>query len=356
VIALADVAAHKATLLRQYLLHGPVQQRAGSNSGAVAGTLYADGQAHYVYGEITGYYLHWLASLPNAVDELRQPADMAVAWLGHYLQGASVPLTRIYLHEAPQDWRNDALFAFDLAMIAGGLARIANRGITRLPAPLAADLERWLQCFLGESELNVCIPRSPATVLPQRWSTLGGAFTAKTASRILLLGNQMALDERLLVACRTQLRHIAQQGEQNGLDMLHPTLYALEGCLLSPAADLERLAAWFEQIVALQGTDGSLPESLQTPDVRRTDIIAQALRVAVFLESLLLQPGRYRTVTEGFATALSSRVRADGSVAFSADGKPEANVWGAMFAEQALRLYAAHALGQPLPFIADAVV
>jgi hypothetical protein len=341
--------------VRQYLLQGPAQQRAGANAGAVAGTLQADGRAHYVYGEITGYYLHWLASLPDAAAAGRQPAEMAIAWLRSYLQGAGIPLTRIYLREALEDWRNEALFAFDLAMIAGGLAQIAESGVVRLPSSLLSDLTRWLLCLLDDEGLMVCIPRSASTALPPRWSTCGGAFTAKTASRILLLARQTVLDERLLAACRARLRHIARLAEQNGLDMLHPTLYALEGCLLSPDADPQRLAAWFDQIVALQHSDGSLPESLQTPEVRRTDIIAQALRMAVLLEARLAQPGRYRNAMDLFAGALLLRVRADGSVGFSADGKPEANVWAGMFTEQALRLYAAHAQGQPLPLSADAL-
>jgi hypothetical protein len=49
-------------------------------------------------------------------------------------------------------------------------------------------------------------------------------------------------------------------------------------------------------------------------------------------------------------------VRADGTLPFSNDANPDANVWGAMFAEQALRLYVAHAQQQPLPFIAGELV
>ena len=105
----------------------------------------------------------------------------------------------------------------------------------------------------------------------------------------------------------------------------------------------------------MQASDGSLPESLQTSHVRRTDIIAQALRVAIFLESLLAQPGRYRAACDAFVQALLLRVRADGSLAFSTDGNSEANVWCALFAEQALRLYAAYAQEQPLPFTVDAL-
>ena len=37
--------------------------RAGDHAGAVAGWIGGDGRADYVYPEITGYFLQWLASM-----------------------------------------------------------------------------------------------------------------------------------------------------------------------------------------------------------------------------------------------------------------------------------------------------
>jgi hypothetical protein len=45
----------------RWLLGGPAQVREGLHAGAVAGCLQRHGAAAYVYPEITGYYLHWLA-------------------------------------------------------------------------------------------------------------------------------------------------------------------------------------------------------------------------------------------------------------------------------------------------------
>lgn len=349
-------AAAAASRLQHFLLQGPAQQQKGEHRGAVAGTLKADGSALYVYGEITGYYLHWLSSLPAAAAGVQPAATAALDWLQRYLHGSELPLTRVYLGESPQDWRNDAVFAFDLAMIAGGMAGISERGFAQLPAALLVDMQRWLQLFMRREELAVCIARTPDMVLPQRWSTCGGPFTAKTASRILQLGEQVALDPALLQLCRQQLQTIATDTTRHTIDMVHPTLYAIEGCLLCPVADPAVLAHWFEQVVALQADDGTLPESLPTPQIRRSDIVAQALRVAVFLEQQLSQPGRYRAACDGFARVLVQRVRADGTLPFSDDNNPDANVWGAMFAEQALRLYVAQVQQQRLPFAAGALV
>lgn len=349
-------AATAATRLQHFLLHGAAQQREGEHRGAVAGTLKPDGSALYVYGEITGYYLHWLASLPAATAGVPAAAAAALDWLQRYLHGNELPLTRVYLHESPPDWRNDALFAFDLAMIAGGLACIAEQAISPLPPALLADLQRWLQLFTRNDGLAVCLTRTPATLLPQRWSTCGGPFTAKSASRILLLSQHTQLEASLLQACRLELQRIATDASCHGIDMVHPTLYAIEGCLLCADSEPLVLAQWFEQVVALRSADGSLPESLPTPDIRRSDIVAQALRVAIFLEHQLKQYGRYRTACDGFARVLVQRVRADGTLPFSNDNNPDANVWGAMFAEQALRLYVAHVQQQALPFSAGTLV
>ncbi len=346
-----------AARIGHFLLHGPAQQRSGGKiHGAVAGTVRADGSAKYIYGEITGYYLHWLASFPAAPDVLLAPAQAAANRMQNYLHPTDMPLTRTYLQASEEDWRNEALFAFDLAMIAGGLARANHRKLIMLSPQLLTDLQRWLSRFVGEGGLKVCVPRSPASQLPQRWSTQGGSFTAKTASRILMLHKQTSLDANLVQACQQELQLRVSQAGQHGLDMIHPTLYSLEGCMTSAQADFDLLAHWFDQIIALQADDGSLPESLQTPDVRRTDIIAQALRVAVFLEYSLAQPGRYRAACDRFAQALLQRIRADGSMGFCTDNKPEANTWCAMFSEQALRLYAAYSTEQPLPFAVEALV
>jgi hypothetical protein len=353
---IAGTAANAALQLREFLLHGPAQQQGThQHAGAVAGTV-TDGSVSYVYGEITGYYLHWLASLREPAEPVSARALAAAQWLERYLQGQTMPATRIYLEAAADDWRNNALFAFDLAMIAGGLARAQAQGLLKSSAELANLLLGWLEQFVDGDRIRPCIVRDKTVVLPSRWSTQGGSFSAKTASRILLLSRQVNVDTPLLNACSTTLSTYAAAASQNGLDMLHPTLYAIEGCLLATEADYEKLARWFDQIVALQAPDGSLPESLETPDVRRTDIIAQALRVAVFLQQLTGHPFRYQEASQKFAVALCSRVRKDGSIGFTAGSADGANIWSAMFAEQALRLYAADVLGQPLPFTVEDLV
>jgi hypothetical protein len=344
-----------ALRLRDTLLHGHAQQQTLRETGAVAGTIGADGVVRYVYGAATGYYLHWLASLDESGMENCIRAAAAVEWLEQYLQDDTLPPTRIYLTPAVPDWRNHALFAFDLAMIAGGVARATTHDLITLPAPLVADLLFWLQRFVTDGRLDACIARDSTAVLPERWSTRGGSFSAKTASRILQLAALTTVDDELVGACRQTLAGCARATDDNDLDMLHPTLYALEGCLLSADADPERLARWFDRIVALQATDGSLPEAAEATAIRRSDIIAQALRIAVFLQRKLAQPTRYREACAKFAAALCSRTSAEGTLAFTPD-TGDANIWCAMFAEQALRLHVAELREQDLPFAVEDLV
>ena len=62
-----------ASRLQHFLLDGGAQLVAGDERGGVAGTLDAHRRPAYVYGEITGYYLHWLATpLASRQDDRRR--------------------------------------------------------------------------------------------------------------------------------------------------------------------------------------------------------------------------------------------------------------------------------------------
>jgi hypothetical protein len=356
-LAAAELAVSQ---LQQHLLSGPAQLTAGPQRGGVAGTLSTAGEALYVYGEITGYYLHWLASLNTDRAARAAKAHAAQAWLQQYLAMSPWPPTRLYLNGQHPDWRNQVLFAFDLAMIAGGLARCAHAQLVELKPALLQSLSHWLQQFSGDDQLKVIVNKGAVTDLPQRWSSVGGPFTAKTASRILLLAKQAPLPAPLVSQCHAQLEHYAALADQFPPEMLHPTLYALEGVLLADqCADL-KTAQGLERLLALLADDGSLPEALDSTTVRRNDIVAQALRLALLLEHRLGDTQRFDRAIHKLAGRLCSQVQthgvqADGTLGF-APGQTTANTWCAMFAEQALRLYVAREQQQPLPFTAADIV
>src|SRR5438552_10126214 len=125
-----------AARIAHWLLTSPAQQSGGPHAGAVAGWIGTDGRADYVYPEITGYYLQWLAWMtrrhgwqPHYVAR----AEAALAWLTQWLANDRPP-TRIYVERPREDWRNNALFTFDLAMVLRGIGAAAHAGLIAPPA------------------------------------------------------------------------------------------------------------------------------------------------------------------------------------------------------------------------------
>ena len=331
-----------ASRLRQWLLEGPAQLRGGEHAGGVAGSFDAQGRAGYVYGEITGYYLHWLAGLDGEHGERSRRAAAAVAWCERqFAQG--VPPTRIHLGAAEADWRNDATFLFDLAMLAGGLGRAIRHGLVARPDALCGRLGTALAGFV---EGGVLVPlrrlRGEAP-LPDRWSTRLDNYEVKAATRVLMLAAVAELPAPVVRACEALVAERAPRAAQAPVELLHPTLYYAEGVLAADESNWPGVAPLLARMLELANEDGALPEA---PDVRavwRSDVLAQALRVGVFLRAhgVAGAPGAARL--DAMAQALAARVGDDGAIPFRTDAPPLANAWCAMFAEQALRWHAASA-------------
>src|SRR3954464_12665707 len=91
------IAAVRERLV-QWLLGPGVQLTGGRHAGGVAGRLDPDGHAQYVYPEITGYYLQWLASLSSrnaGVTQACARADAAQRWLCHWVAMKPAAPTRV---------------------------------------------------------------------------------------------------------------------------------------------------------------------------------------------------------------------------------------------------------------------
>lgn len=334
----AQVAAAR---LREWLLAGPAQLRDGVENGGVAGTVNSAGHADYVYGEITGYYLHWLAGSQLPIDPRRSVnARAALAWCEHhYSTGTAVP-TRIGLTPMPADWRNTTEFCFDLAMLVGGLSAAAQARLIEPPRALLATLLQRLLAFAAADRL---LPVTRAAALPDRWSTRSGPFLVKAAARILSAAAWVSLPAQLESACRGHLRAFDPHQVDATADPLHPTLYFLEGTLALAPEHADAARTLLQRLLVLVDADGSLPESLETASVRRSDIIAQALRVGLIVDPAAAQ-------LDALASALIARVRGDGGISFQPDAQPEQiNVWCAMFAEQALSWWVLRARGTAAP-------
>jgi len=343
--ARAARAATVAKALAGWLLAGPAQIADGPEAGAIAGTVDAHGHADYAYAEITGYYLHWLASphLGRDVDEPRLIANATAAarWCERRVLDLSLVPTRISLRpqEAP-DWRNQALFCFDLGMLVGGLSAARRRNLIAAPQRVLARLLQQLGDFANDHGLSPLRVLDRARELPDRWSTRSGPFLVKAAARILSAQALIEVPPALEAACQAHLERFAVQAPGARDDPAHATLYFLEGELALACERNARSATLLKSLLKSMDPAGNLPESSDSP-VLRADIVAQALRIGVLLRACGERRAPADGVLDQLADNLVARVRGDGGIAFrEGQEAPQLNVWCAMFAEQALSWYA----------------
>lgn len=329
----ADVRASIAT----WLLEGPAQLCSGEHAGAVAGCLHADDSWAYAYPEITGYFLQWLAwraSQGDAVTHLRPRAEGAQVWLARW--SADVPpRTRVY-PDRTADWRNDAMFTFDVAMVLRGVANAARTGLVEPDADLVERLDEWLVAAIAEDGLlDACRAHEDAAPLPQRWSTRRGSFLAKAAAGVLSAAGVLNVSARATLAAAATLGVLADEAKHAPHAELHARLYAIEGALTvrdpaTRAALARQLAPLFDAIVA-----GRVDADAVASGAHRLDVRAQALRIGCVLCALDVEGAPARAWLGACAGSLAAHVTNEGALPF-ASGDAARNVWTALFAEQAL--------------------
>jgi hypothetical protein len=337
-----------AARVARWLLVSPAQQVANAHAGAVAGWIGADGRAEYVYPEITGYYLQWLAWMTQRHG--RQPAyvsraEAALRWLAQWLEADEIPATRIYVVAEREDWRNDALFAFDVAMVLRGIGSAVRARLVPPPDTIVKQTCHWLSRLIGaDGQFDACLRHRNDGPFPDRWSTRRGPYLAKAAAGIIDASH--ALHEVPMT-----LRVAAQRTFDASIDMLfqvsheetHPFLYAVEGFLALPrdaafGARLPKVTARFDALLQRTKKMSRVPEALDRAGPLRLDIVAQTIRAGLLLNTRENRSSS-RCQLDSLADTLAQCVRADGAVPFAPDASvAQFNVWTAMFAEQALAL------------------
>ena len=348
-----DVLEESARRIERWLLESEVQLEDEPHRGAVAGWLDRKGRPEFVYLEITGYYLTTMAWLAGGAASSEESASLALErgrkaldWMRAATESGELPPTRLYLTPGRRDWRNAAIFSFDLAMAARGACCFASVA----PAREAETLVQVLAARL----LEVCGDAAPlgshvlrnghGGALPNRWSTRPGPHHIKAAAALLRLPRDVVDPGLAGASQRTALAGAAAVEPTNADGELHPLLYGLEGLLmLAPTGSepgLEVVERAFERLAALQAPDGSLPAAVTGSATVRSDVLAQALRVGALLRAAgRLQDESWAPRLDALASALLRHVREDGSVLFTAEGD-FLNAWCAMFAHQALLLHA----------------
>jgi hypothetical protein len=339
--------------LADWLLTGPAQIAGGAHAGAVAGGVDAEGRPRYAYPEITGYYLHWLAwqaaRRGGDARPLAPRAEAAQRWLARWLDTPGLPPTRIPLTASDADWRNGALFCFDVAMVLRGVAAAARERILVADAAVIARLVALLRALVqADGEFAACVPRGGAGALPARWSTRRGPFLAKAAAGVLRAAREVTGVPPDVVAAAEATHAASTEAlvEEPHTDV-HPLLYAFEGVLSLPehprfAALLPAVAAQFEALLETARKIGHVPESLASPDestLERCDAMAQTVRVGHLLACHCPASPLDRVGLSRIARALARRIRPHGALPFASGAATgDDNVWATMFAEQALAL------------------
>jgi hypothetical protein len=310
--------------IHTWLLDSALHPLPAGAGGSRCGVLGQTGPEAYLYPEIAGYYLNWLARQAGEHGEL---ALRIIRWLVDW-SAAAAPPARVALTPAP-DWRSAGLFAFDLAMLRRGCACWPDLAMT---STLAGRIDGLLERLLdADGRIR---PVLADGFLPQRWSTTAGAYQAKVAVALLASESVFPLPSRLVTATRRMADEACRMPPHAEH---HPELYAIEGLLvLDPSRAAQRLARLLDRIDAeawlREKSDGGR---------RRTDVQAQAIRAARWLA---LDDER----TDRMARRLAAAVRADGSLRFDPDDKDApANTWCALFAAEALAASPANDCGMP---------
>lgn len=143
----------------------------GIHKGGIVSWLDEAGQPSSIYGEITGYYLtcsHFIVSYSGINEAIEHRLELAENWLNSIWQ-TSVPLTRYYLTEKVDDWRNHVTFSFDLGMMLRGLSWENREENQSTRETIIEELSRFIEPdgtlspyrqFAGDS-----------LSLPVKWST-----------------------------------------------------------------------------------------------------------------------------------------------------------------------------------------
>ncbi len=338
------------TRIADWLHDGPAQQRGGEHAGAVAGTLDAAGTASYVYPEIAGYFLQWLAWRARtfgATPALAARAAGVQRWLARWLACGDAPGTRVFLDGTTGDWRNDAVFFFDVAMVARGLGSAAQMQLLAPDAGVVAGVSRQLERLIAADGLYAaCAQNANGAELPDRWSTRRGGFLAKAAAGIVTAAPALpGLSAQAATAARATFDASLDWMQARPHREAHPRLYAFEGVMALPGHRrfddaLTVVAAQYDALLARAAPDGALPETLEEDagaGPRRVDVLAQALRIGVLLHAHRPQRHVARIPPARLAQLLAKQVRPSGAVGFAIPSAgTQANVWAAMFADQAL--------------------
>lgn len=304
----------------------------------------ASGELAFAYPEITGYALTHLCGAGAPIDGEREAAERAAGWLLDRLVGRGD-------YSARADWDSGAVYNFDLAMIATGLANAGHALGDERCMDAAVQVVRYLADQIGPGGVVPAVADDGGDSARSGWSVDGEVHMLKALQCFLLA--ERAGDDALAgpadamaaAAARLQQddgRFPTQLGDDH--TMLHPHLYAAEGLWAYGTArgdaavlDVARRAsewAWDRQLdtggfprYAWVGTDGD-------PAPEQFDVTSQALRMAALFG---LDSDRQAAARERLGEVARPAGGSAAALPYQAPPAPaHHNAWVSMFGTQAL--------------------
>lgn len=355
-----DAFRRKAFLIKDWLLSAS-QVLEGPHKGAVIGGVNEEGSPNYVYGEITGYFLTFLANVENSRTQLERYATSAINWIGDQYSDVRTPETRIYFNEGTADWRNQLIFSFDLAMILRGLSLASDANLAdrvKCNSIATAVGKKLLRFIAPDGLLLPWIPRGAACDPPEaRWSTTQGPFQLKTSAAILS-ANVDGLPSELQTAARATFdRWRDHPLDYRLVEEGHPLFYSLEGLTIAALAsnnvqELDHVANFFRTILRDAFPRTGKAEFLSEI---RSDVLSQFLRLGCILRNAgVLAAEPWDSYARVLADRLLQFMAPDNAVYFlthDVAGSRNKNTWSSMFACQALHFVSLpDEMGAPAPF------
>ncbi len=334
-----------------WLLSDPVLRPTEAGMGVV-NWLSPDGTWDGLYPEICGYHLQFAASAAPAAAHgddapFRSAAAGVTAWLDAVGGAGAEPLTLYHRDMAESDWRNQCLFAFDLAIILRGLATAEARWPGLVPARVSKRYAASLARIVENGKLASHRLRQGASAanIPVKWSTTPGVHHVKAAAALAGSGRP-GMTAIVKATLRDEAALFAREGQAR-MRELHPFLYFVEGWLTlwgqtqDPQALAQAGRAFGMVLVQIDPWSGEAPPVANARDaVTRSDVLAQALRAGLVLEAagqLSDEVGElWRPRRQALQAALLHRIAPEGGIIFDAVGGHR-NAWASMFAWQALR-------------------
>jgi hypothetical protein len=325
--------------LRTWLSSGTCQ----SPSGAfVAWCDLTASSRSYDYPEITGYALTFLAGQTSLSERECAVGQRAADWLTARVRTGALA--------ARDGWDNNAIYLFDLGMIASGLLSFGRRTEVERYLETGLQLANFLRRETSSTKSISPVSRHGPRSRRVGWSSRGVAHLGKLCQALLLAdeveGRAYGSGSARLIATVERLQAPdgrIQTDEEGAAIMLHPHLYAAEGLWIWGSATgdrdaLERAKTAVEWVWTQQLRDGGLPRSAPRrreagPCLEQSDVTAQAVRLALMLG--LRSAACDRAVTR--LIELARNHDAGLAVAYQ-PGSPDQhlNTWATLFAAQAL--------------------